>query len=34
MRARRSHVAVAMVNSSLLGDIPAPKRWEDFLDPK
>lgn len=23
-----------MVNSSLLGDIPAPKRWEDFLDPK
>lgn len=27
-------VAVAMVNSNLLGDIPAPKRWEDFLDPK
>lgn len=29
-----THVVVAMVNSSLLGDIPAPKRWEDFLDPK
>lgn len=27
-------VAVAMVNSNLLGNIPAPKRWEDFLDPK
>lgn len=29
-----THVVVAMVNGNLLGDIPAPKRWEDFLDPK
>jgi iron(III) transport system substrate-binding protein len=29
-----THVVVAMVNSNLLGDIPAPKLWADFLDPK
>lgn len=29
-----THVVVAMVNKNLLGDIPEPKRWEDFLDPK
>jgi len=28
-----SHVVVAMVNTDQLGDIPAPTKWEDFLDP-
>jgi iron(III) transport system substrate-binding protein len=28
------HVVVAMVNTDRLGGIPAPKRWEDFLDPR
>lgn len=29
-----THVVVAMVNTSLLGDIPAPTKWEDFFDPR
>ncbi len=28
-----SHVVVAMVNTDQLGDIPAPTKWQDFLDP-
>lgn len=29
-----THVVVAMESSNLLGEIPAPKCWADFLDPK